>query len=74
MCIFFCSGAQNIVYGEQPGFEATCDVCVTLGHCFVGKSVTVHYVTLPKAIVGLLTPRTRVQLSLFLGDLDLERV
>ncbi|KIJ96135.1 hypothetical protein K443DRAFT_107754 [Laccaria amethystina LaAM-08-1] len=34
MCIFFCSTAQDFVYGEQAGFEAICDVCVTLGHCF----------------------------------------
>ena len=31
---FFCSSVQNFVYGEQPGFEATCDACVTLGHYF----------------------------------------
>ena len=31
---FFCSSAQNFVYGEQPGFEATCDARVTLGHYF----------------------------------------
>ena len=67
MDIFFCSSAQNFVYGEQPGFEATCDVRVTLGHCFWEKSVTVCYVTLPNVIVGLPIPTVRLCLTYWIN-------
>ena len=32
---FFCYTTQNFIYSEQPGLEATCDACVTLGLWFM---------------------------------------